>query len=187
MKYSIINIFQTSEKREMISRFCKASRQKLFAPGKMPEEYKQGVIFLEESLLPTTHISKKHILEALSAFAKCEAQNDIYNKIVSKIGKIICFYLLSNQQAMQIEIESLSLIPMPKRVNMKGVGLRVWKGTLIVTGAAVSLYNQAAGITIKEAGLRMYEPEVMVKDLKCQNIIDAVRSIDFNVLLQKIS
>lgn len=76
MKYAIINIFQTTGKREMRSRFCKASCEIFFAPGKMSEQYQKGIQFLEESALPSTHLSKKHILEALSAFVRCEGRSE---------------------------------------------------------------------------------------------------------------
>lgn len=137
MKYAIINIFQTAGKREMIARFCKASREKFFASGKIPESYQKGIQFLEESTLPSTHISKKHILEALSAFAKCEGRKDVYEKVFSKIGKIICFYLLANQQAMQLEVESITLTPMLKKMNMKGILQQTGRAVIVLGGFAL--------------------------------------------------
>lgn len=187
MKYAIIDIFDTVSKREIISRFCKASREKFFLSGKMTDEYRKGILFLEESTSPATHISKKHILKALTAFARCEGHNDIYEKVFSKIGKVVCFYLLSNQQAMQNEVESITLTPVPKKVNMKGVFQRVWKGTLIGSGVVISFVHRPTGIIISQTGLRMSSPQAMINDPKLQDIIEAIQKIDFTSLYEKIS
>lgn len=81
----------------MISRFCSSGRKWYDAHNTISKHFLSAVIHLEEAVLPTTHISKKHILEALRDFVICEQHRNIYGKVFSKIGKVVCFYLLANR------------------------------------------------------------------------------------------
>ncbi len=187
MKYAIIDIFDTVSKREIISRFCKASREKFFPSGKMPDEYRKGILFLEESTLPTTHISKNHIVKALTAFARCEGHNDIYEKIFSKIGKVVCFYLLSNRQAMQSEVESITLTPVPQKVNMKGVFQQTGRAVIVMSGLALVPFYFIGGAAMTIAGSKIPVQDAMINDPQLQDIINTVQKIDFTPLYEKIS
>lgn len=113
--------------------------------------------------------------------------SDIYDKVFSKIGKIICFYLLSNQQAMQIEVESITLTPIPRKVNLRGLLQKIGKATMIVGGTAIALcITRFVGIPIALAGTRLQAEEAIVNDPKLQEFIDIVGHIDFTPLYKKI-
>lgn len=186
MYIPIAYIFETTSKREMIARFCKVSREKFYAGTAMPEPFQKGIAYLDSAAEPPTHISKKHILEALKAFIISESKCDIYTKIFSKIGKIVCFYLLANKQAMQVEVESISFTPIPKRVNMKGVLQQTGRAVIVASGIALSFVYLLGGAALSYAGTRLPVEDAIIRDPGIQNIINHFRKIDFTPLYEKI-
>lgn len=184
--YAIAEIFETTSKREIIARFCKASREKFYAVKVMPEQFQKGIAYLKSAAKPQTHISKKDIFGALKAFIISEGKCDIYTKIFSKIGKIVCFYLLANKQAMQSEAESITFTPIPKKVNMKGVLQQTGRAVVVAGGIALSFVYLLGGAALGIAGTRLPVEDTMINDPEIQNIIECFRKIDFTPLYEKI-
>lgn len=183
--YAIAEIFETTSKREMIARFCKASRENFYIQKKMPKYYAKGIESLEYSVLPTTYISKQCILKALNSFVICEEKSDIYGKCYSKIGKVICFYLLENKEAMQKEINSIDLTQTPKKLNMKGVLQHIGRAAAVVGGIVLfPVFHPAAILTY--AGTKIPVEDIMKVDEEINDFIDAVQNVDFTKLYDRI-
>lgn len=170
-------IFDTTSRREMISRFCKASREEFFVKKKMPEQYLKGIQSLEESVLTTTYISKEHVLKALRAFVICESRSDIYGKIFSKIGKVICFYLLANKQAMQIEVESITLTPVPKKLHLKGALQQTGRAIAVATGILLSF--SIAGKALAASSAKLQVDDAIIENPEIELIIRTLNKVDF--------
>ena len=182
--YTITDIFESTSKREMISRFCNASRETFFANKKMPQFYDRSIHCLEIAILPPTHISRDNIIEALQSFIICENRSDIYGKIFSKVGKVICFYLLKNRQAMQNEVESITSTPISKNTNLKGVLQQTGRAVAVATGYVLSLIPQTKtyGVIIASTGSRLYLEDMTTPDSRIEKIINEIRKVDFNKL-----
>lgn len=187
--WQIKHIFETTSRREMIDRFIKASKMKFFVGKKMPHYYEKGLTNLTDAVSPVTYISKKDVFEALRSFTISESKSDLYGKLFSKIGKVICFFLLSNRHAMENEIQSITLTPIPQRFSVRGALQQTGRAVVVATGLLLTFVPQTrvAGYALTHSGQRLPVDDAMVDNPEIKNIIEKFNSVDFEPLYQKIS
>lgn len=187
--WQIKHIFETTSRREMIDRFIKASKMKFFVGKKMPHYYEKGLTNLTDAVSPVTYISKKDVFEALRSFTISESKSDLYGKLFSKIGKVICFFLLSNRHAMENEVQSITLTPVPRRLSVSGALQQTGRAAVVLTGVCLAFVPAAHlyGAAMAVAGSRLPVDEAMVDNPEIKNIIEKFNSVDFEPLYQKIS
>ena len=111
----------------------------------------------------------------------------MYGKVFSKIGKVVCFYLLANRQAMQSEVESITLTPIPRKINMTGVMSRVGRVAAVVGGLALLPFYHIGGVALAMAGSKIPVEDAVINDPEIQELIDKIQSVDLNPLYDKIS
>lgn len=182
--HEIFHVFDTTGKREIISRFCDASRNKFFSDRKMPKRYSDGIRHMSDAILPSTHISKNDIIEALRSFTFSERESDIYGKIFSKIGKVICFYLLGNISAMKTEVESVTLTPVPKKIHLKGALQQTGRAAAVVGGIVLfPVFHPAAILTY--AGMKIPVEDTIIQNPEIKSIINTFQKIDFTPFYER--
>ena len=63
---------------------------------------------------------------------------------------------------MQVEVESILITEVPRKVNVKGIYQRAGKGTLITAGALLSILGTPYGVPVRNAGESMHPEAVRI-------------------------
>lgn len=187
--WRIKHIFETTSNREIIGRFLKANKIKFYADKTMPRQYSDGLSRLTDAVSYQTHIAKKDILEALHFFTVSETKSDLYGQLFSKIGKVICFYLLSNRQAMEKEVKDLTMTSVPRRISVSGALQQAGRAAVVIGGICLAFVPalHLGGLAMAAGGTRLPVDDAVIEDPEIKSIIEKFNEVNFEPLYQKIS
>lgn len=184
---TIFKIFESTSNAVLISRFCKFGHEQLAINNGISGNFLKGVQYLDSSVVSASNISKNDVALALQEFVICETKNNIYGKIFSKIGKVVCFYLLDNKPAMKCEVESIAHTAIPKKVNVKGVLAHTGRAAAVVGGLLLFPVYHIGGAALAVYGSRIPVEDPIVTNQKVGDLIWTFESIDFTPFYKNLS
>lgn len=88
---------------------------------------------------------------------------------------------------MQSEVESITLTPVPRKVNMTGVMSHVGRAAAVVGGLTLLPFYFIGGAALAVAGSKIPVEDAVINDPEIQELIDRIQSVDFKPLYDKIS
>lgn len=187
-------IFETNSRKEIIKRFLESyshGYNELFTS--VSGEYLNGINALQDAV-NDLQVNDKLIETASGYFAIATKENKGKNRLLAYLGQIVCFYVMDNLFAIESSKQVIRTlgpqipINIPTKLNMKGVGQNLTKGTGTLLGTAISILPpfKMAGVALAQAAMRLHAEDAVLEekplDTEFYRLKDEILSVEYEKL-----